>query len=672
MRARLSLLLLAVCAVAHVARAEPDESTKLRSKPREITTVGLESHAPVFVKQAKTLDPIDIARDAWKGYLTKMCEPWGMLPGGKPTYRFWFNNRVLPWAVLEHHAVDGFDNNNRNLGAHAHLREMLGAEKANDPIEAGQIGYLMSCIDPEGGLAFSPDLMPRHCALGHGELAKNVLLFYEQAREQWLKDWAKKMLDTLRRYAHVSHLEGVGPIAEFWQGGNGGQGGFNVGEPPVSEKPKDVSLEGWQSLYNGFNIFAFSKWHELTGGKEELDFAIALANRLMNSADEHGNDGSLRPDGSFGSLKGTVGSIHTHGHSHGLLGLIHLGGQLIKENRKQEGLRFLTQAQRSFDFFYDRAQNPDAGSLTGWIPEFLSICGGPTWAKHPGDCEGCTIGDVMQASCMLGAASRLDPALAGQVHYYDRAEQIFRGQLVESIFKVSPEYLAIVKKNLQKQVKTDMPDASESDRAKEVELRYRKSQANAECMEGRIVGACGFPDWINNRPWDPDPTLRRVNMMGCCADSTIRAAHGIWSETVTGDEKETRVNLAFNRKSPLVDVVSCLPHRGEINVFVKDARKVLVRIPEWAPREKTKAYVDKSSIDMQWEGSYVVFDKVERGKRLTVTYPLRIAEVKEVIRGYEFVEYTEKWRGNSIVDISPPGTMLPMFNRPELDTEQLP
>lgn len=282
------------------------------------------------------------------------------------------------------------------------------------------------------------------------------------------------------------------------------------------------------------------------------------------------------------------------------------------------------------------------------------------------------MGDVAQVSCMLAAASRLHPSLAHHVSYYDRAEQIFRGQLVESIFKVTPKYLEIVRENLEKQVKTDMPDAPENERAKEVELRYRKSLSDAERMEGRILGVCGFPDWVNNRPWESDPTLRRINMMGCCADSTIRAAHAIWSETVTGDKNQARVNLAFNRKSPLVDVVSCLPHRGEVNVLVKDARKVLVRVPEWAPGEKTKAYVNEGPVKVRREGSYVVFDAVEKGQWLTVTYPLRIAQVKEVIRGYEFVEYTEKWRGNTIVDISPPGKSLPMFNRPELESEIVP
>ena len=671
--ARLIVASFLLVQVAYGATEPTKESTCKRNSPRQIVTTGYAypSSSPLFATQAKTLDPMDIVREARAGYLTKMCEPWGMLPGLKPTYRFWFDNRVLPWPELKHHVVDGFDNNSRNLGAHALLHEMLGEEKKNDPIEAAQIGYLVNITDPDGGLPYTPDRLPRHCALGHGELAKNVMLLYEQTGEEWLKEWAGKMLVTLRRYAHLSHLEGVGPIAEYYQGGIGGQGGFNVGEPPAAEKPADPSLEGWQHLYLGWNAEAFTKWYQLTGDKDALDFAVALANRLLNSGDEYGNDGSFRSDGSFGSSQGVAGSFHGHSHTHCLPGLMRLGSELIKVNRKEDGLRFIRQSDKTFEFLYDRTRNPDAGSMTGWIPEFLSVTGGETWASRNGDCEGCTMGDVVQAAVMMAAANQLDTSLAHFIDYYDRAEQIFRGQLVESIFKVTPEYLAIVRKNLPKQVKKHMPDASSEDIAKEVEKRYQKAIVTAKRMEGRILGLCGFPDWVNNLPWD-DPTLPRINMMGCCADATIRAAHAIWSQTVTGNKKETRVNMAFNRISPLVDVVSCLPHRGEIDVIVKTARKVLVRVPHWTMKEKTKVYIDKRAVPVEWQGEYVVFNKVKPAQQLTVTYPLRVAEVKEVIKGVDFVEYTEKWRGNTIVDISPPGKWVPMFQRPELDTEEMP
>ncbi len=649
--------------------AAAEETAGARSgpqPPRQVTTLEYAESPPLFVTRAKTLDPLAISRNAWNGYLKTMCEPWGMMPGGKPSYRFFFDDRILPWVEMKHHGVDGFDNNNRNLGAHALLREMFGREKLNDPIEEGQLGYLLSITDPEGGLPYPPERLPRHCALGHGELAKNVMLYYEQTKEEWVRDWAEKILRTLRRYAFEREIPDVGMVAEYHQGGGGGQGGFNVGEPPVSTTA-DLSLDGWQHLYLGWNSWAFAKWHQMTGDPESLKFATALATRLFHSSDEAGNDGAFRPDGSFGAASG--GSLHMHGHTHALPGLVLLGEQLIASGQREKGLDFIRKTQSIFEWLYDASVNPDAGSMTGWLPEFLCVKSG--WDRK-GDCEGCTMGDIVQAAVALGMASRLDPGLEPFVDYFDRAEQIYRGQVVESIFHVTPQYQSVLKDCLTKRVAKEMPGASEKDKKEKLEQYYQESIRTAERMEGRLLGLCGFPDWVNLYTSPLDAELPGIDMMGCCADAVIRASHAIWRHTVTGDERETRINLAFSHDSPLVQVVSCLPHRGEINIIVKESQKVLVRIPGWAPKEKVKTYIDKQPLKTGWQGSYVVFDKIKKGQQLTVVYPLRMAEVKETIYGADFVEYTEKWRGNTIVDIAPVGQRIPMFQRPQLDTETLP
>jgi hypothetical protein len=54
------------------------------------------------------------------------------------------------------------------------------------------------------------------------------------------------------------------------------------------------------------------------------------------------------------------------------------------------------------------------------------------------------MGDMVQTACSLGAASRLDPGLESYVSYFDRAEQIFRGELVEQMFRLTPAYLKVL------------------------------------------------------------------------------------------------------------------------------------------------------------------------------------------------------------------------------------
>lgn len=626
---------------------------------RQVSVKGSVSCPPLFVRHATTLDPTQLARDAWKGYLSRQPDAWGMLPDGGSALRFHFDSRALPWANLKHHLVDGYDNNGRNVGAHALLYTMFPGEKKADAVEKGELGYLRSCTDPTTGIPYSPDALPRSCAIGHGELAGNVMLLYEQTHRPELKTWAARMVQTLRRYAVVTSRPGIGSVAAY------NQGSFLPGEPPVA-KAQDPTLGGWQHLAVGWNLGAFSKWYELTGDRDALDFAVALANRLCNSEDANGDDGSFRSDGSFGGKsQASVASMHMHGHTHCLPRLIHLGRQLVKAGRKEKGLQFITQAQRTFDWLYDPVRNPDAGSLTGWLPEWLIVATG--W-NHKGDCEGCTMGDVVQTAA-LGAASRLSPDLAYLERYYDRAEQIYRGQLAEQMFRLTPRYRQVLKECLEKRVAKELPQASETARAQEVTRRNQAALQTATRMVGQQMGLCGFPDWVNQLPSDLDKDLPGIHMQGCCADATIRASEAVWAEIVTGNAHETRVNLALNRVSPLVEVSSCLPYRGEVDVLVKAARRVLVRVPEWTSPTQTRAYLDRKSVPVRWSGNYLVFDQLRPGQQLTVTYPVRIAEVQETING---VRYTERWRGNTIVDITPPGHWIPMYQRPELETTHVP
>ena len=647
--------------------------------PRTTEVVEYLSYPPLFADRAGTLDPKDIAKISWKGWLSKRGLPWGTLPDGTPTIRLSFDCRALPWPSIKQHSVDGPDNNMRCLAAHALLHAMFPEEKAGDPIEAGHVGYLLFCTDPQMGLPYSPDSVNRSCAIGHGEFTKNLILMREHGGAEWYQDWAARALHTLKRFAIVDQAESDAPAAWY------PTGMVQPGAEPL-RKGSDRNMGGWQHLALGWNAWAFAKWNELTGDPAVLDFAVALTNSLIYSNDPSGNDGSFRADGSFGgNSQACVASWHVHGHSHCLPGLVLVGRQQMKRGQIDDGRKRIERAAKSFDWLYDPAHNPDAGSSTGWIGEWLMVATG--WERQT-DCEGCTMGDVVETATALGAASRLDPALVDYARYYDCAEQIFRGHCLEQMFTLRDDYRNVVKDCLRKQIANEksgkqkadgadkLPDdennAADAEAKQELDRRFDAAMVTAARMEGQQLGICGFPDWVNKLPSDLNADLPGIHMQGCCADATVRAAYAIWNESVTGDAKEVRVNLAFNHQSDLVDVVSCLPHRGELNVFVKNADRVLVRVPEWAQHEEVKAYVDKESIPVGWQDSYVVFPDVAKGQQLTVTYPLRVAKITETPGGLDGTKYSETWRGDTIVDISPPGKWIPLYQRPELNTEQVP
>ncbi len=675
-------LISALCVGALAGRSAGDEAKPQPAGPRTLRVVEQLTLPPQFLRTAQTLDPEEVVRTSLDGWMVKRGIPWGTQPDGRPTIRLSFDCRALPWPSIKQHSVDGPDNNMRSLAAFAAAREMLPQERSCSDSEDGIVAYLLGCTDPQLGLPYSPDSPVRQCAVGHGELTKNLILMWSSGAGDQYRVWSQKALAALRSLAVVESRPNVGEVAYY------PVGMITPGESPPSGP--DTPLGGWQHLAVGWNCWAFAQWHKATEDRESLDFAVCLANRLTHSTSADGDDGSLRPDGSFGGTsKESIASCHMHGHTHGLPGLVLLGEELIGAGRQKEGLAFIEQARRSFEWLYNPAKNPDAGSVTGWLGEWLVIRPGTDKLT---DCEGCTMGDVVETAVLLGATARLDESLRSNADYYDRADEIFRNQCIEQMFTLRPDYLKALKtclqKRLEKQARDEggrhKPDATASsnrttnigeqrivDQA-ELEQGYRDAVVVAEKMVGQQLGICGFGDWVNRLPSDLDAELPGIHMQGCCADATVRAAHAIWRETVTGDSDHAYVNMAFNRSTLLVEVVSSLPHRGEINVIVGKARKVSIRIPSWANRKEVVAYVDKVRVPTVLCDGYVEFTNLKPQQQLTATFPMRIAEIKETPGGLDGVQYTEKWRGPAIVDIEPRGKWIPLFVRPSLDTDQVP
>ena len=178
--------------------------------------------------------------------------------------------------------------------------------------------------------------------------------------------------------------------------------------------------------------------------------------------------------------------------------------------------------------------------------------------------------DAVEISVALASAADAHPSLVDFVDYYDAAERMFTGQIIETVFQITPEYERVLEQNMQ------------TLHGDNWQPYYDDALQEAQKFTGQMLGLCGFPDrvnyWVNNL----DPGLPGLNMMGCCASGTVRAPYAVWKHIVTGDTSETRVNMSIYRDSPLVEVIPSMPKRGEINIIVKTATRVLVRPPSWA------------------------------------------------------------------------------------------
>ena len=138
-----------------------------------------------------------------------------------------------------------------------------------------------------------------------------------------------------------------------------------------------------------------------------------------------------------------------------------------------------------------------------------------------------------------------------------------------------------------------------------------------------------------------------------------------------------QVNLLLNRASKLVDVDSHLPHEGRAVIRNKAARRLAVRVPSWVSRREIRADVAGRAGPLAWAGKYLLFDGLQRGDLVTLTFPVKETTARYTVNARTPAEqaYACTFRGGTLVDISPRDlspTSYPLYQRDHLRKDKAP
>ena len=149
-------------------------------------------------------------------------------------------------------------------------------------------------------------------------------------------------------------------------------------------------------------------------------------------------------------------------------------------------------------------------------------------------------------------------------------------------------------------------------------------------------------------------------IMHCCTGNGTRALYYVWEHILTYRDGELLLNLLLNRPSPWVDVHSYIPFEGQVDVRVKQPCRLKIRIPEWVQPGEPVCTVDGLARELEWEGRYAVVGAVATGQTVQFTFP--IGEREEFV-DIEKQRYVLTIKGNTVVDIDPPGRFCPFYER---------
>jgi hypothetical protein len=97
-----------------------------------------------------------------------------------------------------------------------------------------------------------------------------------------------------------------------------------------------------------------------------------------------------------------------------------------------------------------------------------------------------------------------------------------------------------------------------------------------------------------------------------------------------------------------------------VELKIKDAREVAVRIPEGVDRSGVSCKVDGQRQELAWSGNYLNARALARDDTVTVDFPIKEQSSVRLIGEFP---YRLTLRGNTVVDIEPKGRINPIYLR---------
>jgi hypothetical protein len=430
----------------------------------------------------------------------------------------------------------------------------------------------------------------------NGRLLGAIGIYYQLTGDERWKQFGQRIVDGLAKQAIQKD-----DYAYFTKGL------FAVNE--VSDpKVAMESLDPWTNMTFGWIGMGLAQFHKSTGYAPALELSGKLARYMRKHSHLY------EADGRFINIGG-----HFHGHTYPLLGMI----DYATAAQDREMIDFVRKS-------YESAK-PGMQSMIGFVPEYFG-------AATPQISETCGVADMIALALKLSASGAGD--------YWDDADRWTRNQFAENQL-TDVSWVEPYAKSMVPVAIADFPGP-----------RFGTGRVAERCLGG-FAGWPTANDWQGNQ--GPQGVLAEgKSIMHCCTGNGTRAIYYIWEHILTARDGKLAVNLLLNRASPWADVYSRVPYEGRVDVEMKEAWDLSIRIPQWTTPSDVKCLVNDKSIEPKFDGRYAMVGGVKAGDRVTLQFPIAERTDRLIINGGSF-SFTRK--GNEVVDVEPKGAVAPLYQR---------
>ncbi len=373
--------------------------------------------------------------------------------------------------------------------------------------------------------------------------------------------------------------------------------------------PNDLGTmpTGWDATWGGWGLQGLANLYQATGDSTVLDLAGKLARFLKDHAlvfDKNAHFLARHP-----SDNGPALHFHHNGNA-------------------MEGISAYALAANDHEFAvfarsgYEWARS--LGSpLVGYFPEYIN-----DWPDDRPfmDCETCCTADMIQMAMNLTEARQGD--------YWDDVDRYVRNQFIE---------MQLTEKEWIDEMAAKLP------------ITKPETGEDSDRVSERILGS--FASWAAANDWyiegEPGTTF-------CCIGNGGRALYYVWEKMIGFKNGTLSVHLLLNRASTWADVNSYVPYEGQVDITMKVACNLQVRIPEWVKPDGVTGLVNGQARELHFLGRYTQVGYVGSGDKVAICFPISERTVETTI-GNE--KYTLIIKGNDVVSIDPPGKWNPLYQR---------
>ena len=357
-------------------------------------------------------------------------------------------------------------------------------------------------------------------------------------------------------------------------------------------------------------VFPLARYANATGDPQSLQLAGGLIRFLKERS------GAFETDGKMTSRTGR----YLHSSSGFILGVLYYGIQTENEG-------YIDWAAEAYH------QLRDLGTSFGFFPHGLQ-----GEARNRGDV--CTLKDMIEIALLLGEYRNKA--------YFGEAERFGRNHLLESQLL---DFSWVEKE-------TDTPFCQEMWCA-----NHPAEGIATEKICERAIGA--FASWT--KPNDAiDHTNPRLFLRSSAAG--MRALYDLWRYSVTRLDGAVVVNLHFSRDTRWATVTSFLPEIGRLEVMMKARGVLSVRMPADVTDPDVRVNGNLPRAEVMRNG-YAWLEGLQPGDVVQFNWEL---EEKVVIFEEGALSLTGHWKGDTLMRLTPHGSLCPLYKRSASMTPALP